>query len=189
MMVRARIRSRSRFPPQLAIRRVASVRHLSIAGRSWQLTRRALFADAIAIGPVMTDRRTHSGEDTPARAPTAYAFAERWSVAPEGSVSTTLSPSPASPDARHQRVRGSFYNRLDRTQALNLDPLSRPFAEEVAGGARSSARILGGSSMSNRGLRRDEWSEEVGQANVIFLDDGSFEVATDPRGDGSALAG
>jgi len=37
--------------------------------------------------------------------------------------------------------------------------------------------------------RLDEWSEEVGQANVIFLDDGSFEVATDPRGDGSALAG
>jgi gamma-glutamyltranspeptidase len=37
--------------------------------------------------------------------------------------------------------------------------------------------------------RLDEWSEKVGHANVIFLDEGSFEVATDPRADGSALAG
>ena len=104
-------------------------------------------------------------ERTHPRGPRRYAFAERWSVAPEGSVSTTPSPSPASPDARHQRVRGSFCNRLDRTQALNRDPLSRPFPEEVAGGAGSSARILGGSSMSNRGLRRDRigrlWGSET----------------------------
>jgi gamma-glutamyltranspeptidase len=56
--------------------------------------------------------------------------------------------------------------------------------------SRVSPRTI--SSLHEAGFRvnrLDEWSEEVGQANVIFLDDGSFEVATDRRGDGSALAG
>jgi gamma-glutamyltranspeptidase/glutathione hydrolase len=37
--------------------------------------------------------------------------------------------------------------------------------------------------------RLDDWSEKVGHANVIFASQGGFEVATDPRADGSALAG
>jgi gamma-glutamyltranspeptidase/glutathione hydrolase len=37
--------------------------------------------------------------------------------------------------------------------------------------------------------RLDEWSEKVGHANVIFLDEGRFQAATDPRADGTALAG
>jgi gamma-glutamyltranspeptidase len=37
--------------------------------------------------------------------------------------------------------------------------------------------------------RLDDWSEKVGHASGIFASHGGFEVATDPRADGSALAG
>jgi gamma-glutamyltranspeptidase len=37
--------------------------------------------------------------------------------------------------------------------------------------------------------RRDAFSEDVGHAQLIAASDAGFEVATDPRADGAALAG